>query len=57
MLIGQLIMFMLIILEICRMITCGVLSCFKKKTQVDSKSSIADKAGSDISEKNAYTSH
>jgi len=57
MLIGQLIMFMLIILEICRMITCGVLSCFKKKTQVDSKSSIADKAASDISEKNAYTSH
>lgn len=32
MLIGQLIMFALIILEILRLITCGVLSCFKKKT-------------------------
>ncbi len=55
MLLGQLIMFALIILEILRLITCGVLSCFKKKTQVDSKSSVADKMGSDISEKHVYT--
>ena len=50
-------MFTLIILEILWLITCGVLSCFKKKNQVDSKSSVADKIGSEISEKNVYTSN
>ena len=57
MLLGQLIMFFLIILEILWLITCGVLNCFKKKTQVDSKSSIADKIDSDVSGKHVYTSN
>lgn len=44
-------MLALIILEVCRVITCGIFSCFKKKklNTVDSKSSIAERMESDDS--------